>query len=142
MAQAFHPSPPLANSCEHNFSYSFQWMILKSSRVVTHGKLCVKAGFIFLSFPNRVIPLFQILAYAYIANSCEHNTSYSFKWMILKPSRIVTHGMQLCLKAGSFYSFFLTEFRSFLTELCPVFQIFAYEYSCFLYWGTTNSLGV
>jgi len=24
------------------------------------------------------MPLFQILAYAYIANSCEHNSSYSF----------------------------------------------------------------
>ena len=28
---------PLANSCEHNSSYSFQWMILKHFRIVTHG---------------------------------------------------------------------------------------------------------
>ena len=27
-----------------------------------------------------------------LANSCEHNSSYSFHWMILKPSMIVTHG--------------------------------------------------
>jgi len=28
-----------------------------------------------------------------LANSCEHNSSYSFQWMVLKPSRIVTHRM-------------------------------------------------
>ena len=33
------------------------------------------------------------VAYAYIANSFEHNSSYSFQWMIFKPSRIVTHDM-------------------------------------------------
>jgi len=37
MAQAVRP---LANSCEHN-SYSFQWMIVKPSRIVTHGLSCV-----------------------------------------------------------------------------------------------------
>jgi len=53
------------------------------------------AGFLYSSFPNRVMPPFQIFAYAYIANSCEHNFSYSLKGMILKPSRIVSHGTLL-----------------------------------------------
>ena len=89
----------LANDCEHNFSYSFQWMILKPSSIVTNGRqLCVKAGFF---IHNRVKLLFQIFAYAYIAISCEHN-SYSFQWKILRLSRIVTHSTQLCLKALSF----------------------------------------
>jgi len=60
------------------------------------------------------MPLFQVFAYAYIANSCEHN-SYSFQWMILKPIRIVTHEELLCLKTVSFI-------RPFLTELCPFFK--------------------
>jgi len=37
MVQAVPPSVrPLANSCDHN-SYSFQWMILKPSRIVIYG---------------------------------------------------------------------------------------------------------
>ena len=52
---------PLAISCEHNLSYSFQWMILKPFRIVTHGTLlCVKAVF-YSSFTNRVMPFFKYL---------------------------------------------------------------------------------
>ena len=54
------------------------------------------------------------VAYAYIANSFEHN-SYSFQWMILKPSRIVTHDILVCVKAGIFI-------HHFLTKLCPFFK--------------------
>ena len=95
----------IASSCEHN-CLQFQWMILKTSRIVTHStQLCLKAGYFYSFFPYRVMPLFQLIAYAYIANSCEHN-SLQFQWMILKTSRIVTHG----------------------TELCPFFQLIAYVY--------------
>ena len=96
MTQAVCPISPLANSCEHN-SYSFQWMILKPSRIYHPWYLVVGKGCFFsLSFPNRVKPLFQIFAYAYKANSCEHNSSYSFQWMIFKPCWIVTYGRLLC----------------------------------------------
>jgi len=35
--------------------------------------------------------LYDVMAKAVRPNSCEHNTSYSLQWLILKP-RIVTHG--------------------------------------------------
>ena len=125
----------LANSCEHN-SYSFQQMILKPSRIVTYGMyLCIRAGYFYLSFPNRVMPRFQIFAYAYIANSLEHNSSYSLQQMVLEPSRSVTHGTSLYVKAGFVCS-------SFPNRGMPRFQIFAHEYSWFPYWGTTFPWGV
>ena len=45
-----------------------------------------------------------------LANSCEHNSNSS-QWMILKLSRIVTH--------GTYMDVFI---RPFLTELCPFFK--------------------
>ena len=72
-----------------------------------------------------------------LANSCEHNSSYSFQWMILKPSRIFTHGTYLCVKADSFCSSF-----SYRVMPPPLFQSFAYECPCFPYWGTTFTSGV
>jgi len=36
-----------------------------------------------------------------LPNACEHY-SYSFQCMILKPSRIITHGTRLCVKGGFF----------------------------------------
>ena len=65
---------------------------------------------------------------------CEHKSSNSFQWMILKPSRIVTHGTKLCVKAGFFY-------LSFPIRVMPLFQIFAYEYSCFFLLRDFISLG-
>ena len=67
------------------------------------------------------MPLFQLFAYAYIASSCEHNSSYSFQWMIMKPFRSVTHEELFCLKAVSFI-------RPFLSRGMPLFQIFADVY--------------
>ena len=55
-------------------SYNYQRMILKLSRHVTYDTLlCVKAGIFCLSFPNRVMPLFQIFAYAYIQQIWAYN---------------------------------------------------------------------
>ena len=51
------------------------------------------------------MPLFFKYVLMHIANSCEHNSSYSFQWMILAPSSIVTHGTQLCAQAGLFQLF-------------------------------------
>ena len=65
------------------------------------------------------MPLFQIFANAYVANSCKHN-SYGFS-DDLEP--IVTHDELFCLKAVSFI-------RPFLTELCPFFNyllMYAYK---------------
>ena len=50
-------------------------MILKP-RIVTHGTyLCIKAGFLNLTFPNRVVPLFKIFAYAYYSKFLWMNTT-------------------------------------------------------------------
>ena len=57
-----------------------------------------------------------------LANSCEHNSSCSFQWMVLKPSRIVTHGTWLCVK-----DLFI---RLFLTELWPFSNIYLYLPKC------------
>jgi len=57
------------------------WIILKP-RIVTHGiKLWVKAGILYSSFPNSYAPFSNICLCLYIANSCEHNSCYSFQWI-------------------------------------------------------------
>ena len=63
------------------------------------------------------MPLFQIFANAYVANSCKHN-SYGFS-DDLEP--IVTHEELFCLKAVSFI-------RPFLSRGMHLFQIFADVY--------------
>ena len=104
----------LAIFCEHS-KLLLQFSVDYLETFQNHSwYVVVHEGWLFyVSFPNRVMYLFQISAYVYIASSCEHNSSYSFQWIILKPSRIVTQGTQLCVKAG----FFMRPFR---TELCPL----------------------
>ena len=48
------------------FSTQCQSLLYAQSAVLCNGTSCQ---------PNRVTPPFQIFAYAYIANSCEHNCS-------------------------------------------------------------------
>ena len=71
--------------------------------------LCYDAQAVRLSVCPSVRPL---------TNSCKHNSSCSFQWMVLKPSRIVTHGTWLCVK-----DLFIRLFLSY-----GPFQIFIYIY--------------
>ena len=45
-----------------------------------------------LLWPKLLVRPFIRLSVSSLENSCEYNSSYSFQWMILKPSRIVAHG--------------------------------------------------